>query len=74
MQVSSFHFVALKKKEQPMLMTPLFGGVLNFVSMPFCLIPEVGCGQSPQSLINTGNSDNILCWKQKEGGFTKTQN
>ena len=30
------------------------GSVYNFVSLLFCLIPEVGCGQSPQALINTG--------------------
>ena len=29
-------------------------GVINFVSLLFCLIPEAGCGQSPQALINTG--------------------
>ncbi len=32
------------------------GSVFNFVSLPFHLIPEAGCGQSPQSLENTGNS------------------
>ena len=32
------------------------GSVLIFVSMTFILIPEAGCGQSPQSLVNTGNS------------------
>jgi len=31
------------------------GSVLNFVSMVFNLIPEVGCGQSPRSLVNTGD-------------------
>ena len=30
------------------------GSVYNFVSLLFCLIPEAGCGQSPQALINTG--------------------
>ena len=39
------------------------GSVLIFVSMTFILIPEAGCGQSPQSLVNTGNSVNSLCWK-----------
>ena len=29
------------------------GSVLNFVSLLFNLIPEAGCGQSPQSLVNT---------------------
>ncbi len=41
----------------------LRGSVLIFVSMTFILIPEAGCGQSPQSLVNTGNSGNSLCWK-----------
>ena len=31
-----------------------WGSVYNFVSLLFCLIPEAGCGQSPQALINTG--------------------
>ena len=39
------------------------GSVLIFVSMTFILIPEAGCGQSPQILVNTGNSGNGLCWK-----------
>ncbi len=28
--------------------------VFNFVSLSFHLIPEAGCGQSPQALINAG--------------------
>ena len=40
-----------------------YGSVLIFVSMTFILIPEAGCGQSPQSLVNTGNSGNSLCLK-----------
>ena len=29
------------------------GSVFNFVSLTLHLIPEVGCGQSPQVLVNT---------------------
>ena len=50
------------------------GSVFNFVSMVFCLIPEVGCGQSPRSLINIEDSGNILCWKSEENRISKTQN
>lgn len=32
--------------------------VPNFVSMAFNLIPKVGCGQSPQSFVNTGDFSN----------------
>lgn len=28
----------------------LEGSVLNFVSLPFCLIPEAGCGQRPHNV------------------------
>ncbi len=34
--------------------------VFNFVSTAFLLISEAGCGQNPQSLINTGDSSNSL--------------
>ncbi len=34
---------------------PHDGSVLNFVSMAFYLIPEVGCGQSPRSVENIEN-------------------
>ena len=50
------------------------GSVLIFVSMTFILIPEAGCGQSPQSLVNTGNSGNSLCWKSWVNRISKTQN
>ena len=50
------------------------GSVLNFVSMPFILILEAGCGQSPQNLVNTGNSGNVLYWKSQENKILKTQN
>lgn len=33
------------------------GSVYSFVSSSFHLIPEAGCGQRPQALINTGFSD-----------------
>lgn len=42
---------------------PREGSVLNFVSMPPCLILEAGCGQNPRILVNTGDFGNILCWK-----------
>lgn len=32
------------------------GSVLNFVFLIFTLIPEAGCGQNPQNLVNTGYS------------------
>ena len=35
-----------------------WGSVFNFVSLPFRLIPEAGCGQSPQALINARFSAN----------------
>ena len=35
----------------------LDGSVLNFVFLVFHFIPEAGCGQSPQSLVNTGYSN-----------------
>ena len=38
-------------------------GVNNFVSMPPCLIPEAGCGQSPRSLVNTEFLDVLGGWK-----------
>ncbi len=31
-----------------------FGSVFNFVSLPFHLIPEAGCGRSPRTIINAG--------------------
>jgi len=30
------------------------GSVFNFVSLPFHLIPEAGCGRSPRTIINAG--------------------
>jgi len=44
-------------KAKDVLMDFFNGSVFNFVSLPFHLIPEAGCGQNPQSLENTGNSD-----------------
>lgn len=35
----------------------LAGSVYSFVSMLFHLIPEAGCGRSPQAFINTGFLD-----------------
>lgn len=32
----------------------LNGSVFNFVSLPFHLIPEAGCGRSPRTIINAG--------------------
>ena len=37
-----------------------WGSVFNFVSLPFHLIPEAGCGQSPRSLISAGFLDILV--------------
>ena len=50
------------------------GSVYSFVSLPFHLIPEVGCGQSPQALINTGFLDIIGERKYPNRKSSKTQN
>ena len=52
----------------------LLGSVYSFVSLPFHLIPEVGCGQSPQALINTGFLDIIGERKYPNRKSSKTQN
>ena len=52
--------VMLTNREFEILYLLAQGSVFNFVSMAFYLIPEAGCGQSPQSLVNTGDSGNSL--------------
>jgi hypothetical protein len=63
MRAILYHLEHGNRENQEKVMKKRNGSVLIFVSMTFILIPEAGCGQSPQSLVNTGNSVNSLCWK-----------
>lgn len=40
----------------------------------FYRIPEAGCGQSPQSLINTRKTDIFITWNMLVSSSSKTQN